>query len=95
MKRQYWGNRMDKSVPSRRGGGVSRFRRIPPGREARSLYSPLKQLSDQLDNEMDGLAKSVCALQTLIWIGLIENGGIGICVELSGTLEKMIQKRSY
>ncbi|WP_301724595.1 hypothetical protein [Planococcus shixiaomingii] len=39
---------MDKSVPSRRGGGVSRFRRIPPGREARSLYPSLKQLSDQL-----------------------------------------------
>lgn len=40
---------------SRRGEGVSRFRRIPSGREARSLCPFLKQSSDRLDNKMDGL----------------------------------------
>ena len=54
---------------SRRGEGVSRFRRIPSGREARSLCPFLKQSSDRLDNNMDGLKeKCLGNRQTLILI---------------------------
>src|SRR5690606_556736 len=50
-----WENRTDKSFSSRRGGGLSRFRRIPPGREARSLCLSSKQRSDRLYNKVNGL----------------------------------------
>ncbi|ANU09207.1 hypothetical protein BBH88_02085 [Planococcus antarcticus DSM 14505] len=50
-------------VFSRRGEGVSRFRRIPSGHEAWSLCPFLKQSSDRLDNKMDGLKRrSVCKI---------------------------------
>lgn len=50
-------------ISSRRGEGVSNFRRIPSGHEAWSLCLFLKQSSDRLDNKMDRL-KQKCFRKT-------------------------------
>lgn len=82
-------------IPSRRGGGVSRFRRIPPGREARSLCSPSKQLSDQLYNTVNGLRNAFAHDAYAYFIMLKKQEDILLCVELLGTSEREIQKRFY
>lgn len=80
---------------SRRGEGVSRFRRIPSGREARSLCPFLKQSSDRLDNKVDGLKQKCLENKANTHFDFQKNGGIRLCVELLDISEKMTRRKFY